>query len=315
MLISSGIGFKMRMSKFGGVIMINSFDLHMHSGYSADGQFTPKELIAIAKEKGLTTIALTDHDLVKGVKEITEIGKINGIDVIPGIECSTLYGDYDVHLLGYGIDIEDEYFVNLHKKIQKLSTAAFYARVEKIMAKYPVKIDLKKLVKEANGKNPWFKMWMDIFSNPEYQQIEDFKPYIPGGDRSDPAPVNFFWDKCQPGSDLYVRVEMPSLKDSIKEIHRAGGVAVLAHPFRTFYQKDKDLEKIISWGLDGMEIYSNYHSPEHIDYYLDFAKRHNLLITCGSDFHGKNKPSIKMGEYGLNEDGSIYLDHLKKALK
>ena len=86
---------------------MNSFDLHMHSMYSGDGQFSPKELIDIADKKGLKIISLTDHDAVKGVKEITELGKEKGIRVIPGIECSTILEGNDVHLLGYGIDIEN----------------------------------------------------------------------------------------------------------------------------------------------------------------------------------------------------------------
>lgn len=294
---------------------MNSFDLHMHSMYSGDGQFSPKELIDIADKKGLKIISLTDHDAVKGVKEITELGKEKGIRVIPGIECSTILEGNDVHLLGYGIDIENSYFVNLADRLNKLMYDAFYLRVEKIQNKYGIKLDADELIEASCGKNPWFLMWTRIFNDPRYQGIEDFKDYIPGGKRSDPAPVNFFWDKCQAGSDLYVYVENPSFEDSVKKIHEAGGIAVVAHPFKTFYHKKDLLQKALDAGIDGVEVFSNYHAPEHIEYYEEFAKKHNLLITCGSDFHGEKKPSIEMGSYGLEKDGSEYINRFLKALE
>lgn len=71
---------------------MNEFDLHMHSCYSGDGQFTPEELIGIAKERGLKTIALSDHDCISGVKEMIKLGEEAGIEVIPAIECSTSIG-------------------------------------------------------------------------------------------------------------------------------------------------------------------------------------------------------------------------------
>ena len=153
---------------------MNSFDLHMHSMYSGDGQFSPKELIDIADKKGLKIISLTDHDAVKGVKEITELGKEKGIRVIPGIECSTILEGNDVHLLGYGIDIENSYFVNLADRLNKLMYDAFYLRVEKIQNKYGIELDADELIEASHGKNPWFLMWTRIFNDPRYQGIEDF---------------------------------------------------------------------------------------------------------------------------------------------
>ena len=96
---------------------MNEFDLHMHSNYSGDGQFTPAELIGIAKERGLKTIALSDHDCISGVKEMIKLGKEAGIEVIPAIECSTSIGYTDVHLLGYGIDVDDV-FVQLFRMFE-----------------------------------------------------------------------------------------------------------------------------------------------------------------------------------------------------
>ena len=176
-------------------------------------------------------------------------------------------------------------------------------------------IDEEAVLKEANGKNPWFVMCTHMFNDPRYQDIPDFKDYIPGGKRSDPAPVNFFWDKCQYGSDLFVYVPMPDFVESVQKIHEAGGLAIVAHPFNTFYKNDEMFKVLLDAGVDGIEAYSNYHTPEQNVYYEKLAKEHHLLITCGSDFHGEKKPSIQMGEYGLDKDGSLWLEQFKEKLK
>ena len=89
---------------------------------------------------------------------------------------------------------------------------------------------------------------------------------------------------------------------------------MIAHPFRTFYQEEERFQYALDCGIDGIEAYSNYHEPFHNQYYEKLAKENHLLITCGSDFHGEKKPSIRMGEYGLKKDGSEFLEAFLKAL-
>ncbi len=292
-----------------------NFDLHMHSGASSDGQFTPQELVEIAKEKEMGLIALSDHDTTKNVAEITRIAASQGIEVVPAIEVSTLYQDsYSVHLLGYGIDIDDEWLGSLADRAEEVMRRTFHIRVEKLCAKYNLSVDEEAIIKKAGDKNPWFTLMDEIFARPESAEIEDFKDYLPGGKSCSPAPVNFYWDKCMPGSDLYVRVEAPDLLEAIDRIHQAGGLAVLAHPFNTFDHKEDDLQVLINAGLDGIEAYSNYHSDEQVAWYREYAEKHGLLITCGSDFHGEKKPDIVMGEYHMDRDATPYLEAFKKAL-
>ena len=290
------------------------FDLHIHSCFSKDGELTPKQLIQMAKEKNLQAVALCDHDSIQGVREMIQEGKKVGITVIPGIECTTLLDDNECHLLGYGIDLSNPYFLQLTAHVNQLMDLAFHERVIKLEKKYPISIDELQIRQDAGDENPWFLMCESIFQNPEYQKIEDFKDYIPGGKRSEPAPVNFFWDKCQKGSDLYVRVAYASLAESVQKIHEAGGLAVLAHPFKTFYQNEELLQKALEAGIDGIEVYSNYHEPFHNEYYEDYAQKHHLLMTCGSDFHGKHKPLIQMGEYGMKQDRDEIINHLLASL-
>lgn len=291
-----------------------NFDLHMHSDASSDGQLSPSQLVAMAKEKEMSVIALSDHDTMRNVPEITRLARAEGIDVIPAIEVSTLYGDYSVHLLGYGIDIDAPWLNSLEEAAAASLASTFHTRVVKLCAKYGLEVDEQAILEKAGDQNPWFTLIDEVLKMPEAQTIEDFQDYLPGGKRCSPAPVNFYWDRCMPGSDLYVKVEAPDLIEAIDRIHQAGGLAVLAHPFNTFDHKDEDLEKLAAAGLDGLEAYSNYHSPEQIDYYRSFAEDHGLLITCGSDFHGEKKPDIVMGEYHMDRDALPYLKALERAL-
>lgn len=284
-----------------GVMNMNDFDLHMHSCYSKDGEFTPVQLIEIARQRGLDLVALSDHDCMRGIDEMMEAGSRAGIQVIPAIEFTTLFGgSQECHLLGYGIDHHQPYFEALPDHVQQLMDEAFHQRVCKLEEHYHIHIDEQQVLHDAGDENPWFLMCERMFADPANAHIRDFDAYRKGGSRSDPAPVNFFWDKCQAGSPLYVHVEYPSFASAVKRIHDAGGLAVLAHPFQTFYEQEDLLQQAIDDGIDGIEAFSNYHEEKHNHYYADFARRHGLLITCGSDFHGKHKPSIKMGEYGAD---------------
>lgn len=291
------------------------FDLHMHSEQSSDGQLTVDELLDMAESKGLETIALCDHDSIAKVREIMAKGKERGIEVLPAIEITTNYKDSGVHLLGYGIDLDDPWICSLQAQSEKIMEDAFHTRVLKVTGKYGIDVDEEDIIRRAAGKNPWFTLMDTIFADPRAQEIEELHPYLKGGDRSDPAPVNFFWDKCQNGSDLYVPVEYPDLLDSIARVKEAGGVPIIAHPFKTFYHDEESLKEVQEGGAMGLEAYSNYHTTEQIEWYKDYAKEHGLLITCGSDFHGEKKPSIEMGEYHMSEDGTCYLEALKAAME
>ncbi len=275
------------------------FDFHMHSNYSKDGELTIDELLAMAKAKNLKYLALTDHNENKGIDKMIAKGKENGIVVIPAIEFDTCLLDHDVHLLGYGIDYHNSYLDSLSQKINDLMDDALQLRVEKLYAKYGIKIDLEKCINEANGGNPFFNIIDDLLNDPKAENFDDLKPYRKGGNRSDMSAVNFFWDKCTFGTDLFVKVAYPDFASTVNLIHELGGIAILAHPYNTFYHQDNLLKAALDAKIDGIECFSNYHNHQQNMYYLDYCRKNNLLVSGGSDFHGKHKPHIKMGEFGL----------------
>lgn len=293
---------------------MNSFDLHMHSCYSNDGELTPQELLTLAQQAKLTTIALSDHNTPKGIDEMCALGKQVGIHVIPAMEFDTLFEGLEVHVLGYGLDTTKPYFQQLYDTLQVRKKAIHQQRIEKIAEVYNLDIDAKALLANVqNTRNPFPEVIHHIME--AYPDKEEFKDYQPGGKRCDPQPVNLYWDKCSAGKPCHVPIDYPSTQETIQRIQEAGGLAILAHPWKNFYQREDRLARILEAGMDGIEAYSNYHEPKHNAYYDAYCEQHNIIMTCGSDFHGKMKPSIRMGEYGYTmDDGERHLQAFLAAL-
>ena len=128
------------------------------------------------------------------------------------------------------------------------------------------------------------------------------KPYLAGGSRSDNPYVNFYWDFCAQGKIAYAHVNFISLTEALDIINKAGGTPILAHPGKNVHEDKVLLHGIIEQGVKGMEVYSSYHSPEQVSFYRKEAEELNILMTCGSDFHGKTKPSIKLGDCKCDKD-------------
>ena len=140
------------------------------------------------------------------------------------------------------------------------------------------------------------------------------KEYLPGGSRSDNPFVNFYWDYCAQSKPAYVPIHYISLKEAVDMIHAAGGIAVLAHPGNNTKENLSLIDAIFAYDVKGMEVYSSYHSPEQIAFYKDYAEQHYLMITMGSDFHGKTKPSIALGGSHC-PDTSLYENAILSLIK
>lgn len=293
------------------------FDLHMHSNHSVDGEFTPKQLIDIAKKANLQCVVLCDHNSCDGVDAFMYHAKEANIISFPGIEFSTSYEEAEVHLLGYNIDYNNSFYKALPVASQELKNETGRQLIHKFNARFNFDLDETYIMNRAKEEDsdPYLIMSELILNIPKYNQHKDLQPYLKGGARSEPATVNLYWDFCVKGCDCFVPIPFPSIKECIERIHNEGGLAILAHPWKTFYQKEDKLLELMEYGIDGIEAYSNYHEDYHNIYYDDFCKKHHLLMTCGSDFHGATKPKIKMGEYGYTKkDEPQVLQSLLKAL-
>lgn len=273
-------------------------DLHVHSNAS-DGTFSPSELVNEAKNAGLAAFALTDHDTVSGIAKAKEAAKEAGIELIPGVELSTHYKEKEVHVVGLFIDetnprllehlerFRDNRKNRNQRMYQKLREEGFEISKELLQDMFPDAVLTRAHVARFLMEKGYIK------SIPEA-----FEKYIGEGCR------------------CYVPREKISPENAIRLIHSAGGKAILAHP-ALYHMSDQEMRELLdnctACGLDGIEaVYSTY-QPDDERYIRKLATEYGLKISGGSDFHGSNKPHIRLGR----GTGRLYVPYelLKKLAK
>lgn len=272
-------------------------DLHMHSMYSDDGEYTPTQLVDMCQETGVKIMAIADHNWVKANEEAKKHADELGMTYIPAIEIDCTYKGVNLHVLGYGID-NQEVFNQLGEDIEKQEIACSMKKLELTNA---LGFDLKKEQLDALSTNGVYTGEMfgeALLNDSRYDDHELLKPYRQGGERSDNPYVNFYWDYYAQGKPCYTEIHFPTLEETIQLIHQHGGVALLAHPGNNLKGQFELFDEMVALGLDGVECFSSYHTSETNEYFYNKAKELNVLYTCGSDFHGKTKPSIYLGENG-----------------
>lgn len=247
-----------------------SIDLHCHTKIS-DGSLGVEELLALAKRRGITGLAITDHDAIAGSTRATIIGKRIGIDVIHGVEFSAYDNERGrkVHILGYMCDCPDR-LEGLCRRLNVARRTAATEMIRKVLRYYPIIPD--SIARCASGSTAIYKQhimhalidagYADSFYGEVYEKLFNSKT------------------GC-----AYVPIEYVDVREAIDLIHSAGGLAILAHPYA--YNSIDLMEELTQENrLDGIEAWRNRHTPEQIAQLTDFAEQHNLCTTAGSDFHG-----------------------------
>lgn len=277
-------------------------DLHMHSKYSDDGEFTPRQLVDLCRRAGIKIMSITDHNCVKANTEAAKEAAKSGIEYIPGIEIDCSFQGVDLHVLGYGISVDSIDFERLEENIARQNALASRERWRLIqqLGFEVSEAELDAVAHAGLGGSIWTgEVFAEVLlGKPEYFDHRLLKPYRPGGLRSDNPYVNFYWDFCAQGKPCYVELQLPGLEQVISIIHENSGLAVLAHPGHNLAGKFDLLNDLIPLGLDGIEACSSYHDEECIRELYQWAQANRLLVTGGSDYHGKTKPAIFLGEYG-----------------
>jgi len=265
-----------RIWNFGFKLTVD-LDLHSHTTYS-DGTYTPHELIAHAVEKGCEYFSITDHDNFEHISHLGDIPK--NIHYIPGVEISAEFPK-TLHILGYGFDPEHAELKNTLNALQEARRKRNEAMLVK-MAKEGFHISMEELHEESRG---------GIVGRPHFANLMLAKGYV----KSYQEAFDKYLAKGQP---LYMDKQRLEPKEAIRLILTAGGIPVMAHPYQTDLSSS-ELENLIielkSYGLQGIEAYYSQHSKEQVKEYLEVAKKYDLLVTAGSDFHGGNKPDIDLG--------------------
>lgn len=277
---------------------MKNIDLHIHSNISNDGDFSPAELMKMCSKAGIKTAALADHNSVRGVAEAIKEGEKFGVKVIPAIEIDCTYKEYNLHVLGYNIDYNNKIFEKIEKNVFEQELKAGDKRMA-LVKEAGIFFDEEKVRKLSYDGTITGEMIGEAAIEDERNRENPLiTPYLEGGTRSNNPYVNFYWDWCSKGKPAYVPIKYITLKEAIDIIHKTGGKAVLAHPNNNIGMNEEIFKEIAAEGIEGVEVFSSYHSKENAEFFLKMAEKYNVSVTCGSDFHGKTKPAIKLGEMG-----------------
>lgn len=253
-------------------------DLHTHS-LASDGSFTPRELLRLAEEAELSAIALTDHNTVAGLPEFLEAAKGSPVRAVPGIEFSTDWGDTELHIVALFVKPEHYGPINgLLAQARQWKLESNLALTESLQ-KAGIPIDYAKVRSRTEG-----------IPNRAHFAAELTEMGVTGSIK---AAIHTL---LSPKNGLYKPPKHPDALQTVDFIKDLGAVAVLAHPFLNL--KEPRLREFLSEArhLDAMEtLYADF-TPELIQKARDIAKEFGLKESGGTDFHGANKPHIKLGQ-------------------
>ncbi|MDD6038371.1 MAG: PHP domain-containing protein [bacterium] len=255
-------------------------DLHVHSNAS-DGTFTPTELMYEAKKAGLSALALTDHDTTAGIWEAMQAAEELGIELVPGVELSTEFEGTEIHVLGLYIDEKDSMLQKRMADFRDSRDNRNIYMLEKLRAEG---FDITQEALEHAFPDA-------VITRAHIARFLLDQGYIP--DMKTAFEV-YIGDGCR----CYVPRPKVTPMDAVSYILEAGGVPILAHP--VLYKMEKaDLLRMIrlmkDQGLVGMEAIYSENTTGAEQEYKALARSQGLLITGGSDFHGTNKPHLKLG--------------------
>lgn len=280
-------------------------DLHTHTCYS-DGDLTPIELVELAKKNNIGTLAITDHNTILGVKNLMESNPdLKGINFIPGIEFSAKVPKGQLHIVGLGIDINND---TLNQKMSELRTNSlnhFLSVLEQVKRDFGITFTYEE-IKEVINKD-------HNLGRPDIARL-----CVQNGLASN---VSEAFDKYLVPAYNKIRGQNRGItyQECLQLILTSGGIPVLAHP-PTLNLNEKEflilLKDMINNGLKGIEIYHSKMSEEHRKLYLEYAYKYNLLISGGTDYHGLSvKPEINIGT-GINNNVKVkQLSIMKELMK
>lgn len=246
--------------------MPSRVDLHTHTTAS-DGTLTPPELFQKALEAGIHVLAVSDHDSTSGYEAVLPLASQHPeIRLIPAIELNG-EGSHACHLLGYFVDVQNAAFQRQLAEYRVLRTERVRVMAKKL-GELGVPVDFNRVQEIARG---------GALGRPHLADALMEKGIV----KSRQEAFDRFLKK---GGSAYIPGDSPTAEEGIDLIRRAGGVPVLAHP--SYYSSSELLESLVVAGLMGIEAYYPDHSRGLIEHYKDFAKKHQLVLTGGSDFHG-----------------------------
>ncbi|MBI4062815.1 MAG: PHP domain-containing protein [Elusimicrobia bacterium] len=257
------------------------FDFHLHTRYS-DGTLSPVELLEKLKNNGVCYFAITDHDTLSAHREL-ETQAANSMKKFVGVEINTSENTETLHILGFGSRLlSNEVFLKQLSVLRTLRVQRAEAMVGNLQALgFEITMeDVRKKSQESIGR-------------PHVADALKAKGIVQTREEA----FRRFLLKGKPG---YSPPLGPRAREAIASIADAGGVPVLAHPGIAGMGADK-LVSLVDMGLKGIEAYHSCHKPSDVREYLEFARRHDLFVTCGSDYHGPDTGRQELTAYEFDE--------------
>jgi len=289
-------------------------DLHIHSQFSSDGELGISKIINRCLVQKIDILSITDHNSVKGINQAIHFTQQAGVDFIPGIEIDCNYEGIDLHVLGYHINWKSEDFLKLEEDICSKVTDSFAEMISNLN-KLGFIIDADSVLAKANGKLPTGELIAEVMLSDKKYYSPLLSPYMKGGERSDMPYINFYLDYFAQGKSTFVPINYMTYADAVEMIMDNGGIPIVAHPGLNLKGKEEIVEKLLNKGAQGLEVFNNYHDMMQINYFASVVQKRNALMTCGSDFHGKTKPSINIGQFKFNNQFEDYLKSSIQQLK
>lgn len=270
-------------------------DFHIHTSFS-DGILSPSEVVQRANGNNVQVLAITDHDTLTGIDEAIEESVKHNIMLIPGIELSTQHNNESIHILGFfkTDDYKNKKFIDELDKIKNHRVIRARKMVHKLKEEFTIEVNFDKILKNAS----------DTVARPHIAReiIKSGYPYT-----VDEIFDNFIGKGCK----AYVPTLKLSTADGINLLKKYNALVFLAHP--KLIQKS-NINEFLSLDFDGIESIYCQNTKEENEYYVKLAKEHNLLISCGSDFHGSLETDTRHTDIGSMELPSEYLFRLLSAL-
>ncbi len=269
--------------------MTRYIDLHMHTSYS-DGVLSPSALMEAVRETDLVAFSVTDHDTLDGYRAVKKLLRPGDPELISGLELSVRYKGHDLHMLAYLFDPDNaELNAALDDFLQRRNL-----RAQQIVEK------LGEMGLEISFDDVLTASGAGAVGRPHIAEVLHTQGLVPA--------YQVAFDKyIGNGKPAYVPKENFTPPEAIKAIHAAGGLAILAHPQidETYHH----LEMLVGLGLDGIEAYHSAHTQQNIDRFKHLAERYRLVISGGSDFHGREG---RHGAIGSQHVPEACLDALKR---
>jgi len=262
----------------------------------------------MARAKGITALAFADHNSTANVDEGLRLSREYSIPFVPAIEISSGHRDSDVHVLGYSIDHRSEALTGFLARCLEESVIQNERRVA-LLVKAGFVLDAADVLAESAGRPPTGRSFLSALAKrAENRDNRELARYATG-DRSRSPSLFFYQDWLAGGRPAYVPMSASPTREAIETIRAARGIPILAHPG---VYPEQVIREVIDMGVLGLEAYSSYHDTEVSARFVGLCRERGLLISAGSDFHGKAiKPDIELG-VAIDNGHEIYLG-LKEA--